>query len=454
MCRVDFQNDGTGTEGDAFFSDASYTDVNTTYNPSGESVQIADGNTPTVTYSFDIFDPASGDCNTAQDGIDDLTLTLTVLPVFDPYGGGVGTPGTGGADRHFYLDGVGIKTETAPQFGPPGNSFVSTTGDTYCYEYQIKYTTPQVAADAIARVTSINTGGQAFESANIIFLDAACAPYGVANYNGFWNGAPIGSNGGTNNTMINVEADVWTDAGGVDAELQPGVFVAASTGTVDVGNLGNGGSACFPESGASGPDNNATVNANADAGLAPTDVVTGFIYTVCLEDVATTEGGDDLPTNGGAGTSTSDCTDPDGTGATNTAFVNTLSYTELCNQEPCGYTFDVAAVESCGVFTLDVTNIVGTGAADPTTTEAYTISVNGTAIATGVTGTSQTMISDASFVADGTTTFDVTVELASDATCISDPITITAPVGQVPSCGTFPANQVGTDPSQPDNTSN
>ncbi len=443
MCRVDLQNDNSADPtGEGFFDNSSFTDVNASYNPAGEDVQIADGNTPTATYSFDIFNQTSGDCNTATDGVDDVTMTFTVLPVFDPYGGGVGTPGTGGQDRYFYHDGVGVKTATAFNFGPPGNSFVSTTGDTYCYEYRVEYTTPQIASDAVVRVTSINTAGQAFESANVIFLNGAGNPYGVANYQGFWNGAPIGSNGGTNNTMINAEADIWVDGSGTNAELQPGVFVAADPNSIDAGQGTNGGSACFPENGSSGTDNNETVEADTDSGLNATDIVTGFIYTVCLEDVATTEGGDDLPTNGGAGTSSSDCTDPDGIAATNTQFLNTLSYFELCNTEPCDYTYNIATTESCGEFTINITGITGVGSADPVTSEAYDVLVNGANVLTNVTGTSQmiSMIGGSPLTADGSTTYSVEIRNNSDNTCISDPVMFTAPNGVLPNCGTFPAN--------------
>lgn len=185
----------------------------------------------------------------------------------------------------------------------------------------------------------------------------------------------------------------------------------------------------------SGSGANSTLSTGA-SGLAPTDLITQVTYIYGLSNAP----GQDCDSDGDTGVGSN----PSGS----------FAGIEGCYAAPCGYTFDVAVVENCGVFTLDITNVVGEGDADPVGTEAYTVMVNGAAVATGVTGTSQTMISDPSFVADGTTTFDVTIELASDATCISEPVTITAPVGNLPSCGTFPANQAGTDPSLPNNTSN
>lgn len=326
VCRIDFQNDGAPVDGEGFFTDASYTDVDA--NESG--TQIADGNTPAASYSFDVFDAASGDCSLGTDGVDDIAINLTVEPVFDVYGGGVGSPGTGGDGRSFFIDGVGIKTLTDFTNG----AFVSTTGDVYCYTYEITYTNPLEAQDAVARVTSINTAGQIFESASLVFLDGSGSPYGTATYNGFWNGAPGGSNGGTNGcngtNAINVEADIYTVTG-------TGVVTAADPGSITTSEAPNEGTYCFPENGSSGPNNNYTVDADTDAGLNPTDLVSGFVYTICLEDVATTCGGDDLPTNGTPtnGQSTSDCNDPDGTAATNTAFTNTLSYTNICNRAVC-----------------------------------------------------------------------------------------------------------------------
>ena len=403
VCEVDFQNDNSSNPtGEGYFDNNSFVDVNT----SSSSVQIADGNTPSASYMFDIFDQSSGDCNTATDGIIDLTITLKVLPVFDPYGGGVGSPGTGGVDRNFFHDGVGIKTET--DF--TGGSFVSTTGDTYCYEYQVKYGTPQLAADAEANITSINTAGQVFESANLIFLDASCIPYGTANYQGFWNGAPIGSNGGTNNTIINAEPQMWVDASGADAELQAGVFVAADPNSIDAGQGTNGGTACFPENGSSGTDNNSVVDADTDAGLMPSDIVTGFVYTICLEDVATTEAGDDLPTNG-VGPASINCTEPVGTNATNTVFTNTLSHVDLCNTAPCGFPEPTITLEEdCGVFNIVIGTIDESMASGNGATVTYATSATGPFPGAAVTGME-------GITAGGTTQYWIYIADNDDADC-------------------------------------
>ncbi len=422
-CRVDFQNDGITNDGEGFFSDASYTDVNLTES----GTQIADGNTPTASYSFDIFDSASGDCTLGTDGSDDLSITLTVEPVYDVYGGGVGSPGTGGAGRSFFIDGVGIKTITDFTSG----EFVSTTGDVYCYTYEVTFGNPLQAQDAVARVTSINTAGQIFESASVVFLDGAGVPYGSATYNGFWNGAPGGSNGGTNGcsgtNSINIEADIYTTTG-------TGVVFAADPGSITTSAAPNTGTYCFPENGTSGSNNNYTVDATTDAGLMATDIVSGFVYTVCLEDVATTCGGDDLPTNGttGNGQSTSDCNDPDGTAATNTAFTNTLSYVEVCNDAPCGYTADVAFTEVCGQFTIDVTNIIASGTTDDAVDGNVEYSIDGGTNWIAYTAGTQ-------LPADGSALLVQLVD-PSDISCTSEVFNGNAPIGTTPNTPVFVPN--------------
>jgi len=339
ICELDFQNDNEADPtGNGFFTSS--------------DGFIADGNSPTATLAYDVFDLASGDCNTAPDGITDITLTLTIEPVFDAYGLAVGQAGTGGTAREIFFDGVGIKTRTdfeqSPANGSGNTGFASTTGDVYCYTYNVTYGTAQLASDVEVQLSSINTAGQIFESANLIFLDAGGAPYGTAMYNGFYDvaagGVPGGGSNGCGTNVVN--ATPWTTTGSV--------FLAASTGSITTSVAPNTGTYCFPEEGTSGPNNGggAGISVNGDdpteGGLASTDIVSGFIYTVCLEDIAVNcSGTNNLSTNLPGG-STNDCSDPAGTNATNTNFVNTLSHVDLCNGSApivCNLTASVNATD-------------------------------------------------------------------------------------------------------------
>lgn len=159
------------------------------------------------------------------------------------------------------------------------------------------------------------------------------------------------------------------------------------------------------------------------SGLAPTDLITQVTYIY--------------------GLSNSPGTDCDGDGDTGVGTNPSGSFAGIdgCFAVPCGYTFDVATTEVCGEFTIDITNIVGEGDADPAASTLYDVIINGVTVLTGVSGTSQLAIGGTPpFIADGSTTYSIVLQLNSDPTCASAPLDIIAPSGTNPSIPTFIPN--------------
>ena len=122
---------------------------------------------------------------------------------------------------------------------------------------------------------SMNTGGEAFESAALQWLDASGNTIGTANYNGFWaNTASVGTT--VNGDVITNSADVWT---------------AEDTGTINFTTNGatsdNPGSNSSGNAGSNGVNDNAVVSASTYLGTGV--LISGYKVTRWLEDVATVE---------------------------------------------------------------------------------------------------------------------------------------------------------------------
>lgn len=172
-----------------------------------------------------------------------------------------------------------------------------------------------------------------------------------------------------------------------------------------------------------GPNSGLTTGVS---GLAPTDLITQVTYIYGLSNAP----GSDCDGDGDTGVGSS----PSGS----------FAGIEGCFAPPCGYTFDAMVVEDCGEFVIELTNIVGEGAANPVGTEAYEVLVNGVVMGylDGVTGVAQTinLVAMAPLIADGSTMYTVNIRLDTDSTCISDDVVLIAPLGVMPTCGVFPAN--------------
>lgn len=244
------------------------------------NASTAGGNLTAVS-SFDIYSGSSATgVSLGSDGVTDLTLSFSILTGQDPYGGGV-IDSLKGVTHDVNQVAGGIQGSIPVNASSANNS---STGDVHGYSVRVQFADHlQVQADDFqVLLSSSNTTGSRFESTSIVFEDASGVAFGAASYNGFWDGAPQGSNGGTNTSMIN--PSVYSVTGS-------GVWLAAATSTVDVTDSE------FPVAGTSSAGDAFDPLAGDDAGLASGTRVGGFTWTVRLEDVATTTT-DDMITQG------------------------------------------------------------------------------------------------------------------------------------------------------------
>lgn len=226
----------------------------------------------TATASFDLYSGTSATgVAVGTDGVNDLTLSLSILSGEDPYGGGVIDP-LKGVTHDVRQVSSGIQGSIPVNASSANNS---STGDVHGYSVRVQFADHLVleADDFQVLLNSSNTTGSRFESTAIVFEDESGVAFGAADYNGFWNGAPQGSNGGTNTTLVN--SAPYTVTGN-------GVWLAAATTTVDISDSE------LPTTGTSSLLDSFDPVAGEDAGLSSGTRVGGFTWTVRLEDVATT----------------------------------------------------------------------------------------------------------------------------------------------------------------------
>ncbi len=256
-----------------------FTDVET-----GESglQTVTAGNTEvlTLTTSHDLWNELINDCSVLG-GVEDVTIiqTLNTVP-YDVYGGAA-LVGDASDKMNITQNSAGLSgTNTQGSL----SSSRSSTGDVKSYTIEVNFASHVYieAQDLIVKLGSVNTAGKAFESSSIIFKNDVAAPaeYGTVTYNGFWDD-PDGS-GGTHPGVVGscpavaptINPTVYTTTG-------TGTYVMGETGTVDLTN------ACQPTSGVNGADDTKNVRAVEDAGLNPSDRITGFIFQARVENVGT-----------------------------------------------------------------------------------------------------------------------------------------------------------------------
>ncbi len=180
-------------------------------------------------------------------------------------------------------------------------------------------------------------------------------------------------------------------------------------------------------SGSGGTNGTGAAAANANLGLNPTDIITQvkhiYFYT---------------------STPSTDC-DGDGLTAANSNPSGSWSDVDFCFEPACGYTLaegDVTITESCGTYTIEFVNLSAEGAASPVTTEAYNILIDGTAIASGVTGDALAATDITANITPGTP-FTLTIENAADMTCSTD-LMLTPPPSNPPVAPVFVPCTTGT----------
>ncbi len=242
----------------------------------------ANGTTSTST-SFDVYDETNGVAGPGGD-LNDITLGFAFIQSFDPYGG---TVLQDAIHQDFDIE----QTNSGLQGGIPMgdvNATDATTGDTRCYTIDVTIAAHLKieAADFNVEYTSGNTRGEAWESMAIEFYDVAGIPFGSADYAGYWAVPTMGTAGGSANPVVN--ANPWVRSG-------TGVYIAQDPNTVVFSGNGicpqeaaNIATLADPLCGTTGPADSNIINASTDAGLPATSPIGGFLFTVCLEDVAAT----------------------------------------------------------------------------------------------------------------------------------------------------------------------
>ena len=266
-------------------------------------------------FAFDIFDLSA--CPTSitegTDMVNDISIEFEIITGFDPYGGVVLDP-SGGVTHQIQQSNSGF-TGAIPRGNSGANQ--SSTGDTHGYCITVKFTDPEIcikAEDYTVLLNSVNTAGEAWESASLVFSDQSCTPYGTATYAGYYSVPPTGVPGGS--TMPIVNTNPYTVTG-------TGVYLAANTSTTDITNIFN------PVASTNVMSDGFDPNASADAGLGACDLIGGFQFCVHLEDVAATANDGDETT-------------------TSTTFTSTLNGFNVGKITQCSSMFS-PATDNCGI---------------------------------------------------------------------------------------------------------
>ncbi len=265
QCTINFENDG-----DMLFGDIM-----------PNSGDIVNFDAPILDAGcFNVLDENLCTCPLAGGGgADDVCLMFEIEPIFDVYGG-VTSNYDGGVAHQITHESTGFRGTI-----PVGdvNAREATTGDVLCYNIKVDFADHlvQTACDVAVNVTSINTFGEGFESAAIVFLDETDTPYGTATYNGFY-ADPDGPGG--------IHPGVVATCPATQPTLNPNPWTFTGTGVwladEQVTTIPLAGDACEHTAGVNGTNNN-TDPTGIDAGLAPCDLVGGFLFRVCLENVET-----------------------------------------------------------------------------------------------------------------------------------------------------------------------
>ena len=260
-----------------FIDNATFSQCDINFGSLGSGIIVENGGTESATISYDIWNETTGSCSTPG-GVADMTIDFATLGTEDVYGG---TPlhTTNGTNYKVEYSGTGFRGTI-----PHGNIAAtrSSPGDVRCYEITVTFA-PHVnnivASDFEVDLTSVNTGGTAFESTALVFMDRNGVPYGSFSYAGYYQSNPPpnthpGIVVSCPNTppLPNLNTSPWVISG-------TGVYFAAAN-TVDITN------SCVPAGGSSGTLDNGDVLAS-DTGLPGNAGIGGFVFKVCLENVGT-----------------------------------------------------------------------------------------------------------------------------------------------------------------------
>lgn len=171
----------------------------------------------------------------------------------------------------------------------------------------------------------------------------------------------------------------------------------------------------------SGPNSGLTTGVS---GLAATDLITQVTYIYGLSNAP----GSDCDADGDTGVGTN----PSGS----------FSGIEGCYVAPCGFIADVALVEDCGFFDIEITNVTALDVAQATFNINYGTSATGpwTAGTTGNAFGADPYTLDVNIAADGATQYYVQLVDGTDSSCTAEFGPFTAPTASTPSIISYPAN--------------
>lgn len=175
------------------------------------------------------------------------------------------------------------------------------------------------------------------------------------------------------------------------------------------------------------PNDNTNIQAvSPNVGLAATDVITQFKLVYYVSNVSGT-----------------DC-DMDGDTGVGTSPSSSWKDIEICPPPPpCGFTADVALTEFCGVFDIEVTNVVAQDAGQTSFDIEYSTD-NGASWTSASTGNALPVAApialDVNLPADGTTSYLIRLVDGTDTACNDEFGPLTAPAGNTPLIISYPAN--------------
>lgn len=243
---------------------------------------VTAGNTEVLnlTTTHDLWDETNNDCSMVG-GMDDIIITQTLNTIpYDAYGG---IPLIGDASDKMNITQNTIGLSGTNSHGSLSSS-KSSTGDVRSYTIEVSFA-PHLYIEAQGLTVilgSVNTAGKGFESASLVFKNDGASPpeYGTVSYNGFWEDTD-GPGGIHPGVVTNCPVAAPTINPNIYTTTGTGVYTFADPNSVDITNP------CSPIAGTNGVDDNRDIRAVEDTGLNPTDRVTGFIFEVRVENVAT-----------------------------------------------------------------------------------------------------------------------------------------------------------------------
>ena len=260
VCSMDFGSDDTRVSFDLNGNDA--------------ILDAASDTSLTTVVTFDIYDEVSEICQ-IPGGMDDIEVTLQLLTTQDQYGHSF-LDTLAGEEHRLLQESDGLMLELP--FGSSATS-ESSTADTRGLIFKVEFAAHiGIFADQFSvDLADVNSTGEVFESAAVVFYNEYKIPYDTIVYNGFFQD----SSDLSGNCNLNPMGSAWETTGdGI------GSFFLDSLNRIDPTDP------CNPLPGTSTKDT-LSVRAVEDAGIDPTAYIGGFEVIIIAEDIASPSTRDD-----------------------------------------------------------------------------------------------------------------------------------------------------------------